>query len=72
MSLSLDPAIELPDENEEEYYPGFEPNSQLLIAGADWIRAFKKNKREISSFIKVFGENIDGMSVFICRFLIPQ
>eukprot|EP00352_Strombidinopsis_acuminata_P003345 CAMPEP_0176390230 /NCGR_PEP_ID=MMETSP0126-20121128/39005_1 /TAXON_ID=141414 ORGANISM="Strombidinopsis acuminatum, Strain SPMC142" /NCGR_SAMPLE_ID=MMETSP0126 /ASSEMBLY_ACC=CAM_ASM_000229 /LENGTH=36 /DNA_ID= /DNA_START= /DNA_END= /DNA_ORIENTATION= len=36
MSLSLDPAIELPDENEEEYYPGFEPNSQLLIAGADW------------------------------------
>lgn len=27
LSLSLDPAIELPDENEEEYYPGFEPNS---------------------------------------------
>jgi len=59
LSLSLDPSIELPDENEEDYYPGAEPSS-LLVSGADWVRTCKKKKTEHGANLKLFGENIDG------------
>ena len=36
VSISLDPFIELPTENNESYYPGGEP-SRLLIMANEWL-----------------------------------
>ena len=67
LSISLDPVLEIPVENELEYYPGRE-SSSLLIAATDWAKAVKAlfPKR----YIKVFGENIEGQSTLICRYLV--
>lgn len=70
MSVSLDPVIEVPQDNEFEYYPGRE-GSALLIALTDWCKRLKKGKLEKRN-IKTIGENICGQSVLICRFLTPQ
>lgn len=37
VSISLDPLISIPSENELEYYPGFE-DMQLLLAGTKWVK----------------------------------
>lgn len=58
MSISLDPVLELPQDNEFEYYPGRE-SSALLIAATEWCKRLKKGKFE-KRIIKAVGENIDG------------
>ena len=40
LSISLDPPIELPTENEEAYYPGYE-DRLLLEDGAQWVNNMK-------------------------------
>ena len=37
LNLSMDPLLELPAENEFEYYSGAE-NPSLLVRGTDWVR----------------------------------
>lgn len=69
LSISLDPAIELPSENVLSYYPGAEI-PQLLILGGDWVDMLRnklKNRK-----IAAFGENLEGHSVLLCRYLEPM
>lgn len=69
MSISLDPVLELPQDSEFEYYPGFETSS-LLISLTEWAKQLNKGKFEKRN-IKCIGENIDGQSVLLCRYLTP-
>ena len=69
MSISLDPVLELPQENELEYYIGLEKQN-LLYAAAEWVRAIKKGKLEKRN-IKAYGENVNGQSVLLCRYITP-
>lgn len=69
MSISLDPVLELPQDSEFEYYPGKETTS-LLIALTDWTKLIKKGKFEKRN-IKCIGENINGSSVLLCRYITP-
>ena len=53
------------------YYPGFEAH-ELLEEGAKWVNAMKlKCKKFKNPNISIFGESIDGTSIFIPRFLHP-
>jgi hypothetical protein len=70
MSLSLDPVLELPQDNDLEYYPGSESTS-LLIAATEWARGLKKGKMEKRN-IKLIGENVYGQSVLLCRYITEQ
>jgi len=58
MSISLDPVLELPQENELEYYIGLEKQN-LLFAAAEWVKNIKKGIFEKRN-IKVYGENVNG------------
>lgn len=69
MSISLDPVLELPQDNELEYYIGLEKQN-LLFAAADWVKSIKKGKFEKRN-IKAYGENVNGQSVFLCRYITP-
>lgn len=71
LSISLDPVLELPAENEYEYYPGAE-NAQLLYSATNWIKAMKKKKLFANRHYRAFGENVMGQSVLLCRYLTPQ
>jgi len=72
VSISLDPILELPAENELDSYPGYE-TTELRMYARKWLQASLKTKtktqpRKISSF----GENLEGQSVLLSRFLTPQ
>lgn len=69
VSISLDPAIELPSENIDSYYPGGEP-SLLLIMANDWL-IHLRNKLKTKRNFQVFGENLNGQSILLCRYLRP-
>ena len=42
-----------------------------MAAASDWVRSIKKGKFEKRN-IKVFGENVNGQSVLLCRYITPQ
>jgi hypothetical protein len=67
--VSLDPVLELPQDNEFETYPGRE-DPALLYALTEWCKRLKKDKFE-KRHIKALGENIYGQSVLLCRFIVP-
>jgi len=67
MSISLDPVLELPQENELEYYIGLEKQN-MLAAAAEWVKGLRKGKFEKRN-IKVYGENVNGQSVMLCRYI---
>ncbi len=71
ISISLDPPIAVPNENEFEYYPGFE-DIKLLISGTRWVKDVKSYEMCIKRYIKLFVENAKGESVFVPRYLFPQ
>ena len=71
MSISLDPVLELPAENEYEFYPGSERND-LLQLGTQWVKQMKASKKIGKRVVKAFGENISGHSVLLCRYLAEQ
>jgi coiled-coil and C2 domain-containing protein 2A len=70
LSISIEPFIKLPMENDKDYYNGKE-KANFLEACIQWAKAtarpFVLNQR----CFKLFLENIDGQSVFIPRFLSP-
>lgn len=71
LTITIEPLISVPQENEKEAYPGKE-KTPFLTLGTDFAkdiyRKFKTNPR----VVKVFLVNIDGQSVFIPRFLTPM
>lgn len=69
--INLEPVLELPVDNEAEYYAGFESPS-LLFFGSNWLSAVK-NKKSILKERRVYlwAENTEGQSVFLPRFLTP-
>lgn len=69
VSISMDPAIELPSENNESYYPGAEPSLMLIMAN-DWLVSLK-NKLKTKRHFQVFGEDLNGRSILLCRYLRP-
>ena len=72
LSISIDPPIELPSENLEAYYPGGE-KSMLLLHGSEWIHTLQhKRKAFAKRRFRVFGENLNGHSRLLCRFLQEQ
>ena len=71
LSISLDPPIALPNQNEYEYYPGFE-DIKLLISGTKWVKDLKSSDLYTNRVIKLFVENAKGESVFVPRYLYPQ
>ena len=71
VSISLDPPIALPSQNEYEYYPGFE-DIKLLLSGTRWVKEIKSDELLTKRFIKLFVENARGESVFLPRYIYPQ
>jgi len=71
LNLSIDPIVEIPGKSESNYFPGFE-DSQFLIMGSNWLDKINKNRVYGSRYIKLWGENIDGHSIFLPRFLTSQ
>ena len=71
LKINLDPVLELPLENEGEYYAGFEPPA-FLFFGSNWLSAIK-NKNSIlkDRKIQLWTENSSGQSVFLPRFITP-
>lgn len=69
VSINLDPFIELPSENSELHYEGAE-DSQTLLYCAQWIKRLAK--KFPSRNFNVFGENLNGQSVLIPRYLRPM
>lgn len=74
VSISLDPVLELASENELDSYPGYE-TTELRMHARKWLQrsmAECKGKNANQRVISAFGENLDGHSVLLCRFLTPQ
>lgn len=71
VKISLDPVLELPVDNEAEYYPGFEAPT-FLFSGSNWLSTMK-NKVSIlkDRKIQLWAENTDGQSVFLPRYIHP-
>ena len=69
LSITLDPQIQLPEDNDLDHVSGAE-NPEVLLHATEWqnnlIRKLKHKRA-----IKVFGENIDGKSVLLCKYLKP-
>jgi hypothetical protein len=70
LKVSLDPPLELPQESEADYYPGFE-NPNFLFYASEWATRKKQEKRLKTRSIRLFAENTKGQSVFLPRFLSP-
>jgi hypothetical protein len=70
MSVTLDPPISLPTENEECMYPGAESN-ELLTDASEWMVALRASEKYKRRPVQCWGENIDGESVLLCRYLSP-
>ena len=70
MSVTLDPPISLPSENDEAYYPGYEANN-LLGDASEWMIGMRSNPKLKGRKVTCWGENIDGQSVLLCRYLNP-
>jgi len=70
MSISLDPLISLPDENEESYYPGYE-DAKMLSHCSKWCNDLRNMKKWKGRAFSVFGENIKKQSVLLCKYLCP-
>ena len=71
LSITLEPNIELPSENAELFYPGFEEQKDL-DAGTRWLHERLKTCKFKNANIKLFGENTKGQSVILCRYITPQ
>ena len=71
LSINLDPLLELPAENEYDFYPGGE-DSKLLRAGALWSNSHRVVPKGAPLVVKMFGENVERKSILICRYLTPQ
>ena len=70
VSIGLEPLIQLPRENEKDYYRGKESDN-FLQKGTNWIKAVQNKFKKTPRSMKCFLENIDGESVFIPKFLTP-
>ena len=71
LSINLDPLLELPAENEYDFYPGGE-DSRLLRAGALWSNSHRTVPKGPPLVVKMFGENVERKSILIWRYLTPQ
>ena len=71
LSINVDPLLELPAENEYDYYSGGEV-SRLLRAGALWANTHRKIDKDENKIVKVFGENVERKSILLCRFITKQ
>ena len=70
LTITLNPYISIPLENEKDFYNGVEKTG-LLEAGTDWVKMIYDKFKPIHRSPKVFLENIKGESTFIPRFLSP-
>ena len=71
IALTLDPILEIQSKNDADYYPGGE-ESDLLLAGNKWLNVnVRQNARRREKNIKLWGENLNGYSIFMPRFLTP-
>jgi hypothetical protein len=59
VTISLEPLITLPRENEREYYQGFEKGPFLQL-GSEWVKMMEFKYRKTNRQFKVFLENIKG------------
>lgn len=71
LSINIEPNIELPYENNELSYPGFE-TQKTLDDGAKWVHDRQAATKFKHPNIAVFGENIRGESILLCRYLTAQ
>jgi len=68
LNLSIDPIVEMSSKSEANYFPGFE-DSQFLIMGSNWLEKISKNRVYGTRYVKLWGENIVGNSIFLPRFI---
>lgn len=73
VSISLDPILELAAENELDSYPGHE-TTELRMFARKWLQSSIKQVKSKTQprVVSAFGENIEGKSVLLSRFLTPQ
>ena len=71
VKINLDPVLELPVDNDAEYYTGFETPT-FLFHGSNWLSAIKNKKSVLKDRrIQLWAENAYGQSVFLPRFIAP-
>ena len=70
LTITLDPFINIPLENDREFYGGQE-KGPFLELGTAWEKQFYERFKPNNRQVKAFLENIDGKSTFIPRFLSP-
>ena len=71
VSIALQPPIELPAENAVDYKAGKE-DGVLLNRGVRWLKQWRKKTVYKERVIKLFAEDVEGMSIYLPRFLSPQ
>ena len=72
LSITILPKINLPSENQNYFYPGFE-DQKLLDKGAKWVDDMRKKYRKFKNVnINIFGTSISGQSALIQRYLKPM
>ena len=59
LSINLEPNLELPEDNTELYYPGFE-TQKILDDGAKWVQDRQRACKFKNPNIALFSENIKG------------
>ena len=70
VNVSLEPTLELPQE-QSEYYPGYE-DPQFLFQITQMIKGLRSQKRHLQKrFIKIWAETPEGVSVFLPRYIRP-
>lgn len=71
VKINLSHPLELPVDNDAEYYAGFEAPA-FLFFGSNWLSALKNKKSILKERrVQLWAENTDGQSVFIPRYLTP-
>eukprot|EP00742_Colponemidia_sp_Colp-10_P008183 GILJ01008844.1.p1 GENE.GILJ01008844.1~~GILJ01008844.1.p1 ORF type:complete len:1598 (-),score=270.09 GILJ01008844.1:58-4851(-) len=68
--MTLDPLLSLPIEPKIQVFPGFE-EKKLLLFGTRFVSSVKSTSSVAKRYVAVFGTNISGQSVFICRYICP-
>eukprot|EP00357_Protocruzia_adherens_P030440 CAMPEP_0115042130 /NCGR_PEP_ID=MMETSP0216-20121206/46090_1 /TAXON_ID=223996 /ORGANISM="Protocruzia adherens, Strain Boccale" /LENGTH=1496 /DNA_ID=CAMNT_0002424201 /DNA_START=154 /DNA_END=4644 /DNA_ORIENTATION=- len=72
VSIVLDPVIDIPSQNKGDYYTGGE-SPKLLQYGVTFLRDIKSKYPTLEKRnVALWGENIKGKSIFVCRFVRPN
>ena len=68
--ISINPLMKIFDTDDIDYVPGFE-DPTFLLNSSRWLKSKKALATLKKRYVRLYAENFDGFSVFICRFIHP-